>query len=123
MKIKLIGDGFSVCKLIDIHSAYPLSQYSFLSVTDEEMSLVCPTERAPTDFLAREDGWSMLRIEGQLDFSLVGVLAELSKTLAEENIGIFAVSTYNTDYILTRTSQFPEAVTALHAAGYDIIGE
>ncbi len=123
MDIIIIGSGFSVCKLNSLCDTSELSPYCFLSVTDEEISLVCPTDHIPEDTSAREDGWSMLRIEGQLDFSLIGILAGISKVLADSGIGIFAVSTYNTDYILTRTDQFGKAISALRAAGYNIIGE
>lgn len=123
MDIRIIGTSFSVCKLNCLCNADELSPYCFLSVTDEEISLVCPTDRTPENTSAREDGWSMLRIEGQLDFSLIGILAGISKILADNGIGIFAISTYNTDYILTRTEQFNKALSVLRAAGYNIIGE
>lgn len=123
MDIRIIGSGFSVCRLNKLSDMERLCEYCFLSLTDEEISLVCPTSHVPENTSAREDGWSMLRIEGQLDFSLIGILAKISAVLAENGIGIFAVSTYNTDYILTRTEQFGRAVSALREAGYNIIGE
>ncbi len=123
MDIRIIGDKFSVCKLNSLDEIRELSPHCFLAITVDEISLVCPTDRIPEDTSAREDGWSMLRIEGQLDFSLVGILAEISKVLADNGIAIFAVSTYNTDYILTRTEQFHKAISALRTAGYNIIGE
>ena len=88
--------------------------------TDGELSLVCPTEEVPENTLAREDGWRGFRIEGVLDFSLIGILAKISGILAEEKIGIFAVSTYNTDYIFTKEAAFSRAMDALKAAGYEV---
>ena len=60
------------------------------------------------------------RIEGVLDFSLIGILAKISTCLAENGIGIFAISTFNTDYILTKTENFEKAVITLEAEGYKI---
>lgn len=61
-------------------------------------------------------------INGILDFSLIGILSEISGILAENGIGIFAVSTYDTDYILTKRENYQKALTALNNAGYEIIG-
>ena len=63
--------------------------------------LVCMTEHVPDNVTERDDGWKAFRIEGVLDFSLIGILSKISALLAENEIGIFAISTYNTDYILT----------------------
>jgi hypothetical protein len=71
--------------------------------------------------LARDDGWRMMRVQGVLDFSLVGILAKLSSVLAERRIGIFAVSTYNTDYILVKAENYERALAALAGAGYQIV--
>ena len=68
----------------------------------------------------RDDGWRGFRITGQLDFSLIGILAGISKVLAANEIGIFAISTYNTDYVLTKEENFRKALDALRGAGYEI---
>ena len=65
-------------------------------------------------------GWRAFRIEGILDFSLIGILAKISTCLAENGIGIFAISTFNTDYILTKAENFEKAVKTLEAEGYKI---
>lgn len=83
MKINIIEGEFSVCKLDGIESIDLSRQFTFVSVTDEEISLVCRSENVPKTN-ARDDGWRMLRIEGQLDFSLVGILANISKILAQK---------------------------------------
>lgn len=72
----------------------------------------------PECALTREDGWRAMRIEGVLDFSLVGILAQLANTLAEQQIPIFAVSTYNTDYVLIKQEKLSAAVRSLEAAGW-----
>ena len=94
--------------------------FCFLSKTDEELSLVCLTRDVPVNTIRRTDGWKGFRIRGTLDFSLVGILAKIAAVLADQRIGIFAVSTYNTDYIFTKAEQFEGALQALAAAGYQI---
>ena len=121
MEIRALPDALTVCKVGDV-SALDLSRdFYFIGRTDEEVSLVCRTEDTPACTAAREDGWKGFRIEGQLDFSLVGILAKLSGVLAENNIGIFAVSTFNTDYILVKEENFTRALRALAAAGYTVV--
>lgn len=111
---------FSVCKVMD-YSGIDIDQpFVFTGRTDEEKSLVCPTDRVPENTVARDDGWRAFRICGELDFSLIGILARISKILAENAIGIFAISTYNTDYILTKEKNFEKALQALADAGYEI---
>ena len=78
----------------------------------------CALPISPANTIAREDGWRGFRIEGVLDFSLVGILSEISGILASHGIGIFAVSTYNTDYILVKKENFYKAMEALAQAGY-----
>ena len=121
MKIKALEHDFSVCKVRDFSEISFDSEYCFLGKTDEEYSLVCLTEHVPGNTLARDDGWRAFRIEGTLDFSLVGILARISALLAESGIGIFAVSTYNTDYILTKNDHFHKALQVLSDAGYEIL--
>lgn len=120
MELKTIPYFLTVCKVtseadIDLHAPF-----YFIGKTDQELSLVCRTEDTPAQTAAREDGWRGFRIEGVLDFSLIGILSKLTAILAAEQIGIFAVSTYNTDYILVKEAQFTAALDALRAAGYTI---
>ena len=110
----------SVCKVKD-YSDIDLDQpFCFTGRTDEEKSLVCPTELVPGNTINREDGWRAFRICGELDFSLIGILARISKILASNHIGIFAISTYNTDYILTKADVYERALSVLKNAGYTI---
>ena len=90
-------------------------------MTDEEISLVCKTDDVPQNTIERDDGWRGFRIQGVLDFSLIGILSKLSAILAENNIGIFAVSTFNTDYILVKAENFEKALKVLSDAGYDVV--
>ena len=74
----------------------------------------------PENTFAREDGWRAFRVQGTLDFALVGILAKIASVLAEERISIFALSTYNTDYVLVKEKEFVRAMDALKKNGYKI---
>lgn len=118
---KLIPD-FSVCKVPDYSKVDVEKPFCFTGATDEEKSLVCPTEFVPKNVLCREDGWVAFRIKGELDFSLIGILANISRILAEAGIGIFVVSTFNTDYILVKKERTQEAAECLGENGYTVRG-
>ena len=119
MKLGVLKESFSVCKVASYEGVDLDAPFVFTGATDMEKSLVCPTDRVPDATLAREDGWRAFRIEGQLDFSLVGILARISSILAAEKIGIFAVSTFDTDYILVKAENLERALVALARAGYE----
>ena len=120
MKLKAIEHDFTVCKVRDISQVDFNDEFCFLGKTDEEISLVCRSEKTPLNTVEREDGWKAFRIEGILDFSLVGILCRISAVMAENEIGIFALSTFNTDYVLVKKHNFERAVNALRGAGYEV---
>ncbi len=120
MILKVVDTIFSVCKVEDYSKVNLYSQFCFIGKTDEENSLVCQAGDVPDNTIERDDGWKAFRIEGVLDFSLIGILSKISGILAENKIGIFTVSTFNTDYILTKTENFEEALNVLTNAGYEI---
>lgn len=121
MILKIINADFSICKVKDYSKTRLDAEFCFIGKTDEENSLVCRTGDVPENTTMRDDGWKGLRVEGPLDFSLIGILSKISGILAENKIGIFAVSTFNTDYILTKAENFEKAIDALKQAGYEII--
>lgn len=121
MKIEKLNCDFSVCKVKDFSMVDLESEYCFLGKTDKEHSLVCMTENVPDCVIEREDGWKAFRIQGTLDFSLIGILSKISALLAENEIGIFAISTFDTDYILTKSESFSKSLEVLSKAGYQII--
>ena len=121
MKIKKLDYALTVCKVASESDIDLTKDFYFLGKTDEEYSVVCITEDTPPNTIAREDGWRGFRIQGELDFSLTGVLSRLSGILAENKIGIFAVSTFNTDYILVKEENFDKALEVLASAGYEIM--
>ena len=120
MKLKKIPCNFSICKVTDYPASLLNLEYCFIGKTDEENSLVCPTSQVPASVLERDDGWAAFRIEGVLDFSLIGVLARIAALLAEEQISIFALSTFNTDYILVKKENEERALRKLAEQGYQI---
>lgn len=121
MEIERIDYDFSVCKVADYSCVNLESEYCFVGKTDEENSLVCITGEVPYNVIERDDGWKAFRIKGVLAFSLIGILSKISEILAENKIGIFVVSTFNTDYILTQKENYQKALNLLKNAGYNII--
>ena len=120
MRLKKLPDTFTVSKVEKVTDIDMNSDIYFIGKTDEELSLVCRTEYVPENTVERDDGWRGFRIEGVLDFSLIGILSKLSTILAENQIGIFAVSTFNTDYILVKEANFDRAMDVLAAAEYEV---
>lgn len=118
MDIKKIEKDFSVCKVFDYSQIDIESEYCFIGKTDEENSLVCLTDNVPDNTIECDDGWRAFRIQGVLEFSLIGILSEISTLLADNKIGIFALSTYNTDYILTKKENYNKALEVLSQAGH-----
>ncbi len=121
MELKALPQAFAVCKLNDMTGVHLDEEFCFFARTDEELSLVCEEGCVPPNTAACEKGWCAFRIQGVLDFSLIGILSKISTILAENGVGIFAVSTFNTDYIFTKAEQFDIALELLHAAGYAVL--
>ena len=113
LSVECLRGAFSVCRLADADALPRMEKMMFAAVTDEEVSLVCPTERVPEHTTAREDGWCGFRFVGTLDFSLVGILFTAAEALKNASVPIFAVSTYNTDYIFVKEADRENAVAAL----------
>ena len=120
MVLHVLEQEFSICKIKEMGKIDWEDEICFVAKTDEECSLVCSTNCVPKETEKRDDGWRAFRIAGILDFSLVGILSEISGILAENKIGIFAVSTYKTDYILIKKENFERAVLVLDEAGYAV---
>ena len=124
MKLICLPYELSVLKVSDLSQVDLGMEFFFIARTDDELSVVCPTSNAHeiTDQVVCEDGWKGFKIDGILDFGLIGILSKISGILAEAKIGIFAVSTYNTDYILVKQENFARASETLAAAGYEVTG-
>lgn len=113
---------FAVCQLA-LGAPVPAwaTAGDFFSVTRtaDELSVVCRAEAVP-DGVTGERGWSGLRVAGAMPFTLVGVLASLTVPIADAGVGVFAVSTFDTDYLLVKSVEMPKAVAALRAAGHAV---
>lgn len=120
MELQIIDLNFDICKIRDTSGLDFSGEFIFLSKTDDEISLVCESGHVPPGVIASESGWKALRISGILDFAMTGVIAKISGLLAEAGIGIFVISTYNTDYILMKSSNFDAGVRVLTGNGYTI---
>lgn len=128
MRIERIQGDFTVCKVEadanrnkDWLANLCESGYCFIGKTDEEFSLICQAEDTPLSVTDREDDWHMFRIKETLNFQMIGVLAKIATLLAEINIPILAVSTFNTDYILVKKENEMMALSRLAANGYQIL--
>ena len=118
--LELLKDRFSICQVKDYTGVDLSRPFIFTGATDSERSLLCPEQYVPEKTTKRDNGWRGFRIVGQLDFSLIGILSRISGILADAQIGIFAVSTFDTDYIFTKESNYENALDALENAGYAI---
>lgn len=110
----------SVCKLAELPEGLLNKSLCFVARTRDELSVVCDTAAVPARTLAREDGWRALKVCGPLNFGLIGIMARISSALADAHIAIFAVSTFDTDYILVKEDKLETAIAALRAAGCEI---
>jgi hypothetical protein len=90
-----------------------------LTRTADELSIVCAQARVPED-VQSDDGWRALKVEGPLDLSLVGILASLTSPLASAGVNIFAISTYDTDYLLVKQDLLEDGVRALEEVGFEV---
>jgi len=120
MKLEKIECDFCVCQIKSIEQINFMRKYVFLSKTTDEISLVCETDYLPSDAVACEHGWKALKIIGVLDFNMVGVIAKISNIIANADIGIFVVSTYNTDYLFFKAENYDKAIQELTHNGYVI---
>jgi len=124
MDLRVLPERLSVCRLpIDSPWPAPSQGTSFFSVTrtDAEVSVVCSEDEAPVGEHVRvEPDWRALEVAGPLDFSMVGVMAELTAPLADVDVSVFVVSTYDTDYVLVHAAALERAIEALRSAGHAV---
>lgn len=123
LTLKLLNDTYGVCRLqkdSQIPSWAFDGEFFSITKTDDELSIVCLEKNIPQQIKC-ESGWRIFKIQGPLDFSLIGILSKISGLMAENNISIFAVSTYDTDYILVKEANIEDAVKALENDIYSVI--
>ncbi|MEG0295200.1 MAG: ACT domain-containing protein [Clostridium sp.] len=123
LKMSLLKETYGVCRL-NSNETIPNwginGEVYSITKTKDELSIVCEEENIPSDVKC-ERSWRVLKIEGPLDFSLVGILAKISTLMADNSISIFAISTYDTDYILIKEKDIEKAIEALQDDIYDVL--
>ena len=125
LTMKLLKENYGVCRLGQgeaVPAWVMTSSFYSMTKTEDELSVVCDMALIPDDILCERD-WRVLKIEGPLDFALVGILSLISKVLADCSVSIFAVSTYDTDYILVKEKDRELAITSLKEAMYEVVNE
>jgi uncharacterized protein len=125
MDLTVLPEPLAICRLrpIDRIPSWALEEHeSLVSITRtaEELSIVCPEEAVPPDIELVEGGWRALKVPGPIPFETTGVMASIAGPLAAAGITLFAVSTYDTDYVLVREAALPAAAEALRRAGHDV---
>lgn len=122
MRLSILDGTYAICRL-EPKAALPswIDPSCFWTVTrsEDELSVVCSQAGVPGAVKAERD-WRILKVAGPLDFGLTGVLSSIAKPLAEAKISIFAVSTFDTDYVMVRAEKLAEARHALAQAGFVI---
>jgi len=122
MKLVVLDLGLAVCKLESDNQFEGVLNSDFFAITktNDELSLVCKEADIPNGCIV-EKGWSVIKVQGPLDFSLTGILSSLASPLADAGISIFAISTYDTDYLLVKTSNLDKAISVLEGDGHEIV--
>lgn len=124
MDLRVLSQRLSVCRLPN-HAEWPIpaTGSSFFSVTrtDSEISVVCDEDVAPTgDDIQIETDWRALEVAGPMDFAMVGVAAALTAPLADVDVSVLVISTFDTDYLLVHAAALDKAVASLRAAGHQV---
>ncbi|MGB3632400.1 MAG: GNAT family N-acetyltransferase [Rubrobacteraceae bacterium] len=122
LRLSVLDVRFAVCRLEPDHKLPEwLLQAEFFSITrtPDELSIVCPKSDVP-DGLSSETGWRALKLEGPFEFSMTGVLVSVAEPLAAAGVSIFAISTYDTDYVFVKQDALNSAISALRGAGHEL---
>ncbi len=121
MTLQVLDMPLSICKLMNLDDIAFGHVPMFLAITEDEISLVSESRYEPKHCIIKSDGWRAMKVTQVLDFSLTGIIADISGILAKAGIPIFALSTYDTDYILVKEERLYEAMKTLSAHGYDFV--
>ena len=121
LTLSVVPDVLVICRLERdaVIPAWATGEFVSITRTSDELSIVCAERDVPSDVKADRD-WQALKIEGPLDLSLTGVLASIAMPLAEAKINIFAISTFDTDYVLVKADRVAEAIGVLRNAGHHV---
>ena len=122
LRIRLLQGTYAVCQIKDtenILNCFDEKDFFSITKTEDEISVVMLQDKISSDVKVEKD-WRILKVEGTLDFSLIGILAKISGILAKNSISIFVISTFNTDYILVKEEKIEKAMAVLNLEGYEI---
>ena len=122
LRLSMLDERLAVCRLearAEIPPWATGAPFFCVTRTPDELSIICPEERVPAGITC-EPGWRAFKLEGAFDFGLVGVLSSVAAPLAESEVGILAIATYETDYVLVQGSQLDLAVAALRGRGHEV---
>ncbi len=121
MNLKVYTERYAICRLNPDETFPSWTRGKFISITRtaDELSVVCEQDAVPSDIKCERD-WRMMQVEGPMDLSIIGVLASLTKPLAEAGINLFAISTFDTDYLLVKVEKLEAAKVALEGAGHSV---
>ncbi|MDF2886954.1 MAG: hypothetical protein K0R23_1339 [Lacrimispora sp.] len=113
MDLQIIDRKFSICKVNEVSNQLLNHEFTFISKTDNELSVICETDHIPEISLTVEHGWRCFRIAEDASFEKYGMIAFLSKIIADEKTCILVVATYDTDYIFLKEDKFDDIKKAL----------
>lgn len=121
MNLKVYGERCALCRLNPDENFPSWTRGKLISITrtDDELSVVCEQDTVPSDVKCERD-WRVLQVEGPMDLPIVGVLASLTKPIAEAGINLFAISTFDTHYLLVKVEKLEAAKVALEKAGHSV---
>jgi hypothetical protein len=118
----ILRETFAICRL---DKDAPIPDWAFqgglfsVTRTKDELSIVCPLINVPKGIICNQ-GWSCLKVKGPLDLSSTGIISSIAATLERENISLFSISTYDTDYVMVKEKDLEKAIFALTEAGQRI---
>lgn len=122
MILQELNQVFSICKLEGtLDTAMLQNKFCFISTTDNEVSLICPTQFIPTNVIAVENGWSCFRIAEDAAFEKYGMIAFLTDIIAAEKTGVLVVATFDTDYLFVKNAKIEKVKKALIENGCSFI--
>ncbi|MGL4773950.1 MAG: ACT domain-containing protein [Clostridium sp.] len=122
MKMEIYNGTYAVCRLENedvLPTWIPTKNFYNITRTEEELSIVCFDKNIPSNVKCERD-FKLLKIVGPLDFSLIGILSKISSALTEAKISLFAISTYDTDYIMIKKWDLEKGIEALNSVGIDV---
>ncbi len=121
MKLKKLNRHLSILKMASVDDVDFSRDFYFLGKTSRDITLVCNTSEAPANYLEKDDGWKAFVIDEVMGLTEVGIMSEISGVLAKNSIGMFAASSYTSDYILVKEQNFEKAMFALAQDGYTVV--